>query len=145
MKIDIQQTNNHGNRLRSAFTLVEIMLVVIIIGVLAGLVIPKISGMGERARNTAAQTDINGGIKTALGNYEVDNGTYPRSLQDLMVQPANARNWHGPYLENVPLDPWGFPYVYRFPGRHNPASYDLFSVGPDDKEGTPDDVVNWAK
>ena len=136
----------HGAALRCrAFTLVEMLLVVTIIGILAALVIPRIAGTSERARVTAAQTDINGGIKTALGNYEVDNGTYPRTLQDLLTQPGTARNWHGPYLENLPVDPWGQPYVYRFPGRHNPAGYDLLSVGLDGKEGTPDDIGNWAK
>lgn len=145
MKIKIENRNLQRNRLRRAFTLVEMLLVVTIIGILAALVIPRIAGTGERARVTAAQTDINGGIKTALGNYEVDNGFYPKSLQDLMVQPANAHNWHGPYLEKIPMDPWGNPYVYRFPGRHVPGSYDLLSVGPDGKEGTPDDVTSWGQ
>jgi general secretion pathway protein G len=131
----------------SAFTLVEILLVVTIIGILAALVIPKIAGSSERARVTAATTDINGGIKSALGQYEVDNGFYPKSLQDLLVQPSNAKNWHGPYFDppKLPVDPWGYPYVYYFPGKHNISSYDLLSVGPDGKEGTDDDVVNWSK
>ena len=73
------------------------MLVVMIIGILAALVIPKISGQGERARVTAAHADIHGGIKTALDSFEVDNGFYPKSLQDLVQQPSNARNWRGPY------------------------------------------------
>src|SRR5580704_7841463 len=67
----------------SGFTLVEIMLVVAIIGILAALVVPKIAGNAERARVTAVQSDINGGIKTSLGEYEVDMGFYPQSLQDL--------------------------------------------------------------
>ena len=121
------------------------MLVVVIIGILAALVIPKIAGNSERARLIAAQADINGGIKTALGNYEVDNGSYPKSLQDLLVRPGNAQNWHGPYLDNLPIDPWWHPYIYYFPGKHNPNSYDLLSVGPDGKEGTEDDIGNWTK
>lgn len=125
------------------FTLVEIMLVVVIIGILAALVIPKIAGNTERARVTAAQADINGGIKSALGQYEVDMGFYPKSMQDLLVQPANGKNWHGPYLDKLPVDPWGNPYVYYFPGKHNPSGYDLLSVGPDQKEGTEDDIGNW--
>ena len=128
---------------RQAFTLVEMLLVVTIIGILAALVIPKIAGTSERARITAAQADINGGIKSALGQYEVDVGQYPKNLQDLLVQPGNVRNWHGPYLEKMPVDPWGFNYVYHFPGRHIPGSYDLLSVGPDGKEGTDDDIGNW--
>jgi general secretion pathway protein G len=131
----------------SGFTLTEIMLVVVIIGILAALVIPKIAGSSERARVTAAQADINGGIKSALGQYEVDNGFYPRSLQDLITPPSNAKNWHGPYFDppKLPVDPWGNAYVYYFPGKHNASSYDLLSVGADGKEGTDDDVYNWMK
>ena len=75
------------------------MLVVTIIGILAALVIPKIAGKSEQARVTAAHADIHGGIKTALDAYEVDNGFYPKSLQDLLQQPSNAKNWHGPYFD----------------------------------------------
>src|SRR5208337_1394980 len=133
--------------LNRAFTLVEMMLVVAIIGILAALVIPKIAGKSEQARITAAQTDIRAGIKTALDSFEVDNGFYPKSLQDLIQQPSNAKNWHGPYFDppQLPMDPWGNPYVYYYPGKHNPTSYDLLSVGPDGKEGTDDDIGNWAK
>ena len=145
MKIKISQPATPYQKSHRAFTLVEILLVVTIIGILAALVIPRIAGTGERARVTAAQADINGGIKSALGQYEVDNGYYPKSLQDLIQQPSNAKNWHGPYLDNLPLDPWQNPYVYYYPGKHNPTSYDLLSVGPDGKEGTDDDIGNWAK
>jgi general secretion pathway protein G len=132
--------------LSHGFTLVEMMLVVTIIGILAALVIPKIAGKGEQARVTAAQTDIKAGIKTALDSYEVDNGFYPKSLQDLIRQPSNARNWKGPYFDppQLPVDPWLNPYVYYYPGKHNPNGYDLLSVGPDGKEGTDDDIGNWA-
>ena len=130
---------------RRAFTLVEMLLVVTIIGILAALVIPKIAGKGEEAREKAAYADIHGGIKSALDEYEVENGSYPRSLQDLIQQPSNAKNWHGPYLDppTIPIDPWGNPYVYYFPGKHNPTSYDLLSMGLDAKEGTDDDIVSW--
>jgi len=121
------------------------LLVVTIIGILAALVIPKIVGRSEQTRVTAAQTDINAGIKTALDAFEVDNGFYPKSLQDLVQQPSNSKNWHGPYLDKLPVDPWGNPYIYYFPGKHNPNSYDLLSVGPDGKEGTDDDIGNWSK
>jgi general secretion pathway protein G len=143
MKIEIQKTVVKKNKLSRAFTLVEMLLVVTIIGILAALVIPRIAGTSERARQQAAIADINGGIKSALGAYEVDNGFYPKSLQDLLVQPSNAKNWHGPYLDKLPEDPWGNPYVYYYPGKHNPNGYDLLSVGPDGKEGTDDDIGNW--
>lgn len=129
--------------LEHGFTLVEMLLVVTIIGILAALVIPKIVGRSEQARVTAAQADINGGIKSALGQYEVDTGNYPKSLQDLITQPSDAKNWHGPYLDKLPVDPWGNPYIYYFPGKHSSNSYDLLSVGPDGKEGTDDDIVSW--
>jgi general secretion pathway protein G len=147
MKIEINQIVIQKQLLRRAFTLVEILLVVVIIGILAALVIPKIAGSGERARVTAAHADINGGIKSALGQYEVDNGFYPKSLQDLITQPGNAKNWHGPYFDppQLPVDPWSNPYVYSYPGKHNSSSYDLLSVGPDGKEGTDDDIGNWQK
>jgi general secretion pathway protein G len=131
-------------KLRRAFTLVEMLLVVTIIGILAALVIPKIVGRSEQARETAAHADLSS-IKTALDAFEVDNGFYPKSIQDLVTAPSNARNWHGPYLEKIPQDPWGNNYVYYFTGKHNTGSYDLLSVGPDGKEGTDDDVGNWSK
>ena len=102
-------------------------------------------GPWRAGAHKAAYADVHGGIKTALDAYEVDNGFYPRSMQDLIQQPSNARNWHGPYLDppQLPVDPWGNPYVYYFPGKHNPDGYDLLSVGPDGKEGTDDDIVSW--
>jgi general secretion pathway protein G len=145
MKIETKKYRVARTGSRLGFTLTEIMLVVVIIGILAALVIPKIAGSSERARVTAAQADINGGIKSAVGQYEVDNGFYPKSLQDLIVQPGNAKNWHGPYFDppKLPVDPWGNPYIYTYPGKHNPTSYDLLSTGPDGKEGTEDDIGNW--
>lgn len=150
MKIQIP-TNNakrincglRGAEKARGFTLVEMLLVVTIIGILAALTIPRIVGRTEQARITAAQADINGGIKSALGQFEVDNGFFPKSMQDLLTQPSNAKNWHGPYLDKMPSDPWGNPYIYYYPGKHSANSYDLLSVGPDGKEGTDDDIVSW--
>jgi len=126
-----------------AFTLVEMLLVITIIGILAALVIPKMVGRSEQARQTAVRADISS-IKTALDAFEVDNGYYPKSLQDLLQQPRDTKNWHGPYLDKMPLDPWLNAYVYSYPGKHNQNSYDLLSVGPDGKEGTDDDIGNWT-
>ena len=131
-------------KIENAFTLVEMLLVVTIIGILAALVIPKIVGRSEQARQTAARADLSS-IKTALDAFEVDNGFYPKAIQDLVTAPSNAKNWHGPYLDKLPQDPWGNNYVYYFPGKHNTGAYDLLSVGPDGKEGTDDDVGNWSK
>jgi general secretion pathway protein G len=141
MKIKNSQKINS----RSAFTLVEMLLVVTIIGILAALVIPRIAGTSDKARITAAQADIRGGIKSALDRYDVETGHYPKSLQDLIQQPGNEKKWSGPYFDppKVPVDPWGNPYIYYYPGKHTATGYDLLSAGPDEKEGTDDDIGNW--
>ena len=144
MKIKTNQIALRKSQPRRAFTLVEILLVMTIIAILAALVIPKMVGRSEQARQTAAHADISA-IKTSLDAFEVDNGFYPRGLQDLVIAPSNAKNWHGPYLEKLPQDPWGNAYGYYFPGKHNTSSFDLLSVGPDGKEGTDDDIGNWNK
>ena len=126
-----------------AFTLVEILLVMTIIGILAAIVIPKMVGRSEQARQTAVRADLSS-IKTSLDAFEVDNGFYPKSLQDLLQAPNNAKNWHGPYLDKFPQDPWYNNYLYYYPGKHNQNSYDLLSVGPDGKEGSEDDIGNWT-
>ena len=145
MKIQSRAPKFEIRNRRRAFTLVEMLLVITIIGILAALVVPKMMGRSEQARQTAARADI-AGVKTALDAYEVDNGYYPKSrnsLGDLIQQPSDAKNWRGPYLDKVPVDPWGNAYVYEYPGKHNPSSYDLYSVGPDGKPGTDDDIGNW--
>jgi general secretion pathway protein G len=105
-----------------------------ILAILAGIVLPKMAGRGKQAKEVAAQTQIST-FGTALGAYEVDNQGYPRGrdgLQALMVRPRDAQNWHGPYMEkDIPLDPWGKPYVYECPGKHNPTGYDLYTTDPD--------------
>jgi general secretion pathway protein G len=142
MKIQIHQFTIQKQHWSRAFTLVEMLLVVTIIGILAGLVIPGIIHRSEDARKTRVLADI-AGIKTAIGTFDVDNGFFPKSLQDLVQQPGNAKNWKGPYLEKPAVDPWVNPYIYYYPGKHNRNSFDLLSVGPDGKEGTDDDIGNW--
>ncbi|MBU1863608.1 MAG: type II secretion system major pseudopilin GspG [Candidatus Omnitrophica bacterium] len=128
----------------SGFTLIEILLVVLIIGILAGLVIPNMVGRGEEARREGAMADIHGGIGAALDLYELDTGTYPARLEDLITDPGSVKNWRGPYVKRrLPKDPWGNEYSYKYPGINNTASYDLSSRGSDGQEGTADDISNW--
>jgi general secretion pathway protein G len=137
--------------LSRGFTLIEIMLVVIIIGILVAMIVPNISGRSEQARKTAARTDIESNLSTALDLYRMDVGQYPtteQGLDALINEPTAAPvppQWNGPYLKKkkVPKDPWGHDYAYSSPGTHNPESYDLSSMGPDGVESD-DDVTNWG-
>lgn len=134
--------------MRSGFTLIELLLVLVILGILAAIVVPKFSGRTEQARETAARTQI-ATFGTALDSFEVDVGYYPKGrngLNDLFTQPRDAQNWRGPYIKNeIPKDPWQNDYVYECPGKNNPSSYDLLSMGPDARAGTEDDITNYSK
>jgi len=133
------------NNTNKGFTLVELMLVVIIISILVAMVMPRLAGRSEQARTAAAQADIEMNIGSALDLYELDNGAYPTTeegLNALLTKPANAPNWRGPYLKKRPNDPWGNPYVYKYPGTHN-VDYDLYSYGKNGVEGGGDDITNW--
>jgi len=125
-----------------AFTLVEMLLVLVILATLAAIVYPKVMGRSEQARITAAQTQI-ANFKTALDAFEVDTGYYPKGrngLNDLLVQPRDVTGWYGPYLESIPKDPWGNDYIYESPGKHNPSSYDISSQG---SPGAQSPIGNW--
>ncbi len=135
-------------RLRTGgFTLIELLLVLVILGVLAAIVVPKFAGRTEQARTTAANSQIST-FGTVLDAFEVDNGYYPKGkngIQDLVSQPRDARKWNGPYLKEVPKDPWGNDYIYECPGKNNPTSYDVMSMGPDGRVGGDDDITNWTQ
>ena len=141
MKLQIHKSRSK----QSGFTLIELLMVIVILGILAAIVLPKFTGRTEQAKIAGAKTQIDS-MKTALNMFEVDNGYYPKSgnLNALVEQPGDATNWHGPYMENgIPLDPWGNAYIYEYPGKHNANGFDLMSAGPDGRAGTDDDINNW--
>jgi general secretion pathway protein G len=139
-------------RKKEGFTLVEILLVVIIIGVLAAMVVPNFAGKKAKAQRAAAVADIDANLSMALDMYEMDIGRYPtteQGLKALLEAPTAAPDppeWGGPYLKKkaLPRDPWGQDYVYLCPGTHNTDSYDLSSYGGDGVESD-DDITNWKK
>lgn len=128
------------------FTLIELLVVIMIIGILATVVLPRLSGRTEQARRAAARAQLEN-LNLALDTYEIDNGDYPTTgegLEALWTQSASAPNWNGPYLKKaVRTDTWGNPWHYVCPGTHNPSGYDLASFGKDGAEGTDDDITNW--
>ena len=137
--------NLHPNRrLRKAFTLVEMLLVLTILGTLAAIVLPNMASHRQRAPLVAGKTQI-AAFRTALDTFAVDNGSYPKGvngLAALVQQPSDAKNWHGPYLDTIPKDPWGQRLHYACSGKRHPASFDISSAGPDGRLGTEDDVAN---
>lgn len=128
---------------RQAFTLIELLLVMVILAVLAAVIVPNYARRANDARIARAIHDV-ANLKTLIQAYEIDTaGTYPQSLNDLVSNPggASAASWHGPYVESLPKDPWGRDYIYHPPtGGDGGTSYSVLSAGPDGQEGTADDV-----
>lgn len=134
------------HRTARGFTLIELLLVLVILGILAGIIVPQYNGTGTRARVTAAVAQI-ATFKGTLASFEIDNGCFPTGrdgLQELVEPKSGAINWKGPYISEIPLDPWQHAYVYEFPGKHHTASYDIVSMGPDGQLGTADDITSWT-
>ena len=134
---------------QAGFTLIELLIVVIILGVLAGLVGPRLFGRVGQSRQAAARVQIEL-LGAALDQFKLDVGRYPNSqegLQALQQSPGNAPGWEGPYLKkDIPRDPWGNPYQYKAPGEH--GEYDLSSLGSDGAaggDGEARDVTSWSE
>lgn len=139
----------HGRR--SGFTLIEILVVIVVIAILATLVAPNVFQHVGAAKSATAKSQIEM-LGAALDTYRLDNGSYPTTQQglDALWQKPNVDppvNWRTPYLRKpVPMDPWGRPYIYLYPGQANPMGYDLLSYGADGQpggEGENADILSW--
>jgi general secretion pathway protein G len=137
------------NSKRRGFTLVEVLVVISIIVLLAGLTIGKMTNIFSGSQVEVARLFVGQTMKTPLFAYRINMGNYPSTeegLQALITAPANkADRWRGPYIEGdkIPVDPWGNPYMYRYPGTKNKDGYDLWSKGPSGNDGADDNVGNW--
>lgn len=135
----------------TGFTLLEIIVVLAIMGLLAGVVVTNTTSLFGRSEEDIVKIFVTTSVKTPLVRYRIDMGDYPSTnegLAALVAAPGNAGDkWRGPYLEvsggKVPVDPWKQPYEYRYPGVKNPAGYDLYSKGRDKTADTADDIGNW--
>lgn len=137
------------SRRKGGFTLIEMLLVIAIIGLLAGVTIMNLDKIFGGSSEDIARLWVNETIKTPLTAYRVHVGRYPSSeegLDALIHKPEKAGNrWKGPYVEKLPADPWGRPYQYRYPGIKNKESYDVWSMGPSGRDGADDNIGNWEQ
>lgn len=138
----------NARRGEQGFTLVELLIVMAILVLLAGIVAPRVMGYLGSSRVKAAKVQIQS-LATSLELYRLDTGRYPRSSEGLIAlvqKPAGAKNWNGPYIQSrtTPTDPWGAPFIYRSPGKH--GAFEIISLGADGKndgDGENQDVTSW--
>ena len=128
----------HKSYSRAGFTLIEVLLVVVIIGILAAVVVPRLAGRVGQSQVSAAKSSI-ANVSLALDLYETDNGNFPASLQSLLTK-GSEQNWRGPYLKKpeIPLDPWGHEFVYTIKDN----GYEIKSYGANGSDGGGDDITN---
>ncbi|RFF26540.1 MULTISPECIES: type II secretion system major pseudopilin GspG [unclassified Wenzhouxiangella] len=128
----------------SGFSLIELLVVLIILGLIAGLVVPNIMQRGEDAKLRAADAEVQR-LSMAVDEFYLDNGRPPEELRELIEKPGDATNWNGPYVNDSNLkDPWDNAYQYRYPGEHR--SFDIWSHGADGSpggEGANADIKSW--
>ena len=134
-------------RANAGFSILELLLVLVILSILAGIVGMRFAGQSGKAKVKAAKVQVVE-FSSALGTYEIGIGTFPttsQGLDALYKQPSGVDDWDGPYMtKRVDQDPWGHDWQYRSPGTHN-KDFDLYSFGPDGSEGGGDDIINWSE
>ena len=128
-----------------AFTLIELLAVIAILGLIAAFAVPQVLKWVSGARSDSARIQIEA-LGTSIDLYRLEVGSYPPTLEALVEKPHGAERWNGPYLKKkvIPKDPWGHNYVYRYPGKN--GGYDLMSLGADNSEGgegEQKDIVSW--
>ena len=129
-----------------AFTLIEMMAVVVIIGILAAVIGPKIFKNVEETQRTRAHQDIEN-LKKSITLFRFNTNKLPEELRDLVKEPDGVRGWKGPYMERLPKDPWENSYEYRVPGNDG-RDFDIWSLGPDGREGgegNDADITSWVE
>jgi len=142
------KTQTRRRKSNAGVTLIEMLVVVTIIALFATLVAPGMFKQGDKAKMVAARVQINN-FEQALTQYKLNTGLFPtteQGLEALRTKPANVNQWDGPYLrKEIPVDPWGHPYVYKFPGEHGDEP-DIISYGSDGQaggDGLNADIVSW--
>lgn len=141
-------TSRSPGSARRAFTVLEILVVLAIIGMLVGLTVANFGNILGDSKSSTAEIFVKNSIKIPLQAYSMHMGDYPSTAEGLqaLINPpgGKADRWKGPYFQEnkIPLDPWGRPYQYRYPGTHNKRGYDVFSLGQDGAEND-DDIGNW--
>ena len=144
----MHQLSERRRHFQSGVTLIEMLVVVTIIALFAALVAPRMLGRADAARRTAARAQINA-FNTALGAFKLDTGIYPPTemgLHALRERPEGLTQWNGPYLpQDIPADPWGHPYLYKYPGEHGDEP-DIVCLGSDGQpggDGNAADILSW--
>ncbi len=121
-------------------------MAIALLALLVGVVLTNVEGLFGGGQEKVAKIFVSQTARTGLASYRMDTGNYPSAgegLQALVQKPSANEDWRGPYLDDIPKDPWGNPYQYQFPGTRSNKGYDVWSFGPDGVDGTSDDIGNW--